>query len=230
MCKTQGFRCGAAEKVKRPKALLDTENRQVQSPNQFVFAISRSPCTPLDEAITDRDRRYFHCFEILEDYRIAKTVFIRPGTFHANRYHIQDINNHKACCRAFPIFPFSSKPFRFAYLAFVAAYTSNLNTTNSDHLEYICKFHHYVQEVIRCSSYLEIVTASYMALAFESIQRQRQTTRFWNMIVHAKGLSVARFKYSENQAPTKYLMQMQICFASSLSSNTVSNMCCTRLF
>lgn len=180
----------------------------MKCPNLCVFTIPQLPCAILDEAIAGLDRRYIDSIELIPSFRCGRAFCIHYARFSLNRYDIPDINPHKVRFYTLPNFPLSSKPFRFAYLAFVAAHTSNLNTTNSHHLEYICKFHHYMREAIQCSSYFEIITASYMALIFEFVQRPRQTTQFRNILIHAKGLWGATVQVLREESTRRFDVDM----------------------
>ena len=64
-----------------------------------------------------------------------------------------------------PEFPLSSKPFRYAALAFASSQRTG-NDTNSDTLKYLAKFYKYTKEVIVASSLVEVAVASYTILLY----------------------------------------------------------------
>lgn len=125
--------------------------------------------------ITDLDRRY------LQDHRL-------PSWFHL-------LVNDRNIFFMVPDFPISSKAFRFSFLACQSAGISatpygmpRCPKSNRDSLEYIVKFHKYINEAIHLSSFHEVCYASYMAVLFEYMTPTTSISRTTNMVVYAKGM------------------------------------------
>jgi hypothetical protein len=188
LCKERGFKCGANEKVPGPKTLSKLKTGvKVNGPDQFVFAISRSPCTPVDEVLTDLDLKYLNYIGRISDggwWAVEKGPFMFLDI-------LESVVEHRPHTRV-PIggFSFSSKAFRYAVLGFSAAHSS-YGKTSLDALKYLGKFHKYTAEAIETSSYLEIVKASYMAFLQEYVQRDQHQHSLQNMIVYFKGMWTA---------------------------------------
>ena len=164
-----------------PKGSFNLQQRQVEYPSQFVFRITRSPCIPTDDALTDLDRKYLRLFSKSE-LPVTGGFVISTGT------HISPPNSGLSrlpVVICLPIFPYSSKTFRFACLALASA--EDRSTTNPDSLQYIGKFHQYMKDSIDRSSFLEIFLASYVALAFEYYRTRRHISPIKNVFVFANG-------------------------------------------
>lgn len=166
-----------------PKGLRNLVECQPQYSNQVIFSISRSPNTPVDEALTDFDRRYMRLFSPTKysslDGNFLK-VSIVAVTVEWSEHRPEFI---------IPTFSFSSKAYRFAYLAFAAKIYGRIIIPAV--LEYIGKFYRYINNAIQSSSFLEVLTASFMALMFERFRTILHRRSFRSICIYFKGICCA---------------------------------------
>jgi hypothetical protein len=105
-----------------------------------------------------------------------------------------------------PEFSLSSKPFRYAALAFASS-QRECNGVNSDTLMYLAKFYKYMKEAIDASSLVEVAVASYMIVLYS----YRGHECFSTVLVHFKGMCDAfiRLKQTKSRMGMREVPHMQ---------------------
>lgn len=130
--------------------------------------VSRGLTLPQGELLTSRDLLYLKRAFVGQLGQVMSHPLFnqRPGVPN-------EFSQIKSVGFALPLFPMSSKPFRYAKLALAASKT-NFTDTNKDALGYLAKFCMYIKEAMETSSILEVIMASYIALLNEFMQADPQ--------------------------------------------------------
>lgn len=177
LCSERGFVCGENEKVLGPKSGT-TQNGGIPERMTITF-IHRPPSTPVDEAITDLDRRYL---SILGPEPISAYY---DGTFAWKLIPKADIPDTEGI--HLPIFPLSSKLLRFSLLAYAASFSSS-PMAKVHVLEYMDKF--FKLSKSQSLTTVELLLGSYMAFSLENMQKAKHSSFFENMLVYFEGIVV----------------------------------------
>jgi hypothetical protein len=184
LCHERGFVCGERDKVLGPSALVTAEKSRIPETSSSAF-IHRRLDTPVDEALTDLDRRYLSTLG-----QDAMSAYF-DGTFH---WRGVACGKNNLIPIQLPIFPLSSKPLRFSLLAYAAS-ISTAPLARVHALEYMEKFlrHGKSQDI----SNSEVCLAAYMAFSFEHMQSQKHPLYVQNMVVNFQGFvgSLGRLIY-----------------------------------
>jgi hypothetical protein len=173
LCSERGLVCGENEKVLGPRSGI-TRNGDIPECMTITF-IHRQPSTPMDEAITDLDRRYLSILgpEAISGYSddtFAWRLIGKPGFFDSI---------------SLPIFPLSSKLVRSSLLAYAASFSSS-PTAKVHVLEYMAKFFSYRKS--QSLTPVELLVGSYMAFSLETMQKDKHSSFFENMLVYFEGI------------------------------------------
>jgi len=173
LCEKRGYVCGGREKVLGQTALIEASKSNIPV-NMMVKFVHRQPSTPVDEAITDLDRRYLSILgdDIVSAYYDGKPSWKLLPSLSGSRLWI-------------PIFPLSSKVVRFSLLAYTASHSSH-HFAKVHALEYMAKFFEYRKKgsIMNC----EILLAMYLACSMESTQLRKHDSYFENIVVYLQSI------------------------------------------
>lgn len=179
-----------------PKALLKQRDRECVDLTNTTLAISRSPSSPVDEALTNLDKRYL---SLLESRLIPITGWHRI------------LRTSTGQSVAVPSYPLASKAFRFAYLAFAAR---QFGSPTLDSSLYLQKFYQYTNAAIVSTSHLEVCVASCMAFLHELVEFRRHHCFRYDLLVHLKGMWTALARLKPDSDNKLLVQAYQVCFVS----------------
>jgi hypothetical protein len=163
-----------------------------------------APTQPVDERITDLDRRYIlnlHQGLALDDFNGPTYIKL-----------IYDISEPIY----FATFPLGSKMYRFALLAYAASHSSSPAGAN-DSIQYLSKFYKYSRPGAQLTD-LEVVMACYMVFSYESTQPNKNDGFFDNMMVHFDGVCGAILRLGKRAKESRVVEAVQNIFQGMLAN------------
>jgi hypothetical protein len=213
VCEVRGFRCGQDEKIWGPQRQLETTSTVATSAQQVArrkVEILPSLPTPLDEAITNLDRKYLQ--GILDRLQLSKDL----SSDLSSMLQMRGITGHVfgdpislTMAIPWPTFPLSSKPFRYAALTFSSSQSeAQQGNSNTDTLVYLAKFYKYTQEAITASSFAEVAVGCYTILLYSYMAHES----FETSLIHFDGLSggYASLRQGESASSTNQLAWIDV--------------------